>query len=185
MAREFVVFRWFHEDDEETALYVGRTSTGDLDRRLSSSIHDAQNTPFGRFLATKDETYKEGLRYSILHTSTNHGDDKRLLRDVMLMYQPLYVRKRLMSFPCIYGFTHPDHGVLSVGRTMRFNEALRHVRNTIRFPEKYKGRLHRKLIANGLCDKLQPVVFEVCYGMGKAEMIALKKKYIDLHKPMF
>ena len=59
MKKELIIYRWFHEDDEETTLYVGRTSTGDLDRRLNSSI-DAQNTPFGRFLATKDETYKEG-----------------------------------------------------------------------------------------------------------------------------
>ena len=168
---------------KETTLYVGRTSTGDLDRRLNSSI-DAQNTPFGRFLATKDGEYLDGLRYSILHTSTDKCDEKRLLR-YMVMYKPLYVKRRLMNFPCIYGFTHPDHGIVYIGRTTRLNDTLRHVRNTIRFPDKYKGQLHRRLIANGLCDKLQPVVFEVCYGMSKEEMIVIKKKYIDLHKPMF
>jgi len=183
--KNLIIYRWFHEDDEETTLYVGRTSTGDLDRRLNSSIHDSQSTPFRRFLATKDEKYLQGLRYSILHTSTDDCDEKRLLRDYMLMYKPLYVKRRLMNFPCIYGFIHPDHGVVYIGRTTRLNDALRHVRNTIRYPDKYEGQLHRKLIANGLCDELQPVVFEVCYGTTKEEMIALKKKYIDLHKPMF
>ena len=185
MKKELIIYRWFHEDDEETTLYVGRTSTGELDRRLDSDIRNSQSTPFRRFLATKDENYLQGLRYSILHTSTDKCDGKRLLRDYMVMYKPLYVKRRLMNFPCIYGFTHPDHGVVYIGRTLRLNDALRHVRNTIRNPDKFKGQLHRKLIAKGICDKLQPVVFEVCYGMSKEEMIVIKKKYIDLHKPMF
>ena len=36
----------------------------------------------------------------------------------------------------------------------------------------------------GLCDKLQPVVFEICDGMTKKEMIRLKNMYILALNPM-